>query len=125
MITMDDAISRFLIASAAVCQAAWADGQQFNPAEKHDLTSASTNLRHTIQSLLNTTAVDIGETAALVHACRKVGRDLAVRLDRAENLVHEEASRLRDVWTQDAIEALVTRIVALMRQYQTLNPGSE
>jgi hypothetical protein len=54
-----------------------------------------------------------------------VGRDLAVRLDRAENLVHEELSRLRDVWTQDAIEALATRTVALMRQYQTLNSGSE
>jgi hypothetical protein len=125
MTTMDDGISRFLIASAALCQAAWADRQQSNPAEKHDLTSASANLRHTIQSLLNTTAVDIGESTALVHACRKVGRDLAVRLDRAENLLHEESSRLRDVWTQDAIEALATRTVALMRQYQTINSGSE
>lgn len=58
---MYDAITQFLIASAAICGA---DRQKFTE-EKHDLTIAYTNVRHIVQSLLNTTAVDIGETVAL------------------------------------------------------------
>jgi hypothetical protein len=131
---MDNDISQFLIASAALCQAAWtlhgADGQQFL-AGKYDLANTHTNLRRTIRSLLNRTAANTDETAALFHACCKVGRDLAVRLDRAENLVHDprgvsvQESQLRDVWAQHVIEALVTRLIDLIRQYQAVNPKSQ
>lgn len=118
-----DATCQFLKASAAICQAAWAihgeDARQ-QSADKGYLTALSTELHHTVQSLLNTRVVLKDEVSALNNACLKVGRDLVIRLDRAKEFVDP-----REIWTQDAIEALAIRLVALMRRYKAINPGSE
>ncbi|OKL60922.1 hypothetical protein UA08_03185 [Talaromyces atroroseus] len=124
---MGDAASQFLTASAAVCQAAWALHGE-HPAQKHVLADLFSNLRDAIRSLLDTKGVITGAVDALSHACRKVACDLAIRLDRAQDLlVHGPAkdSRLREVWPLEVIEALATRLVALMRQFQAVNPGSD
>ncbi|GKZ26487.1 hypothetical protein AbraIFM66951_005823 [Aspergillus brasiliensis] len=119
-----DATCQFLKASAAICQAAWAiygeDARQ-QSADKGHLTAMSTELRYTIQSLLDTRAVSNDGMSALHKACLKVGRDLVIRLDRAEEFIDNP----RETWTQDAIEALAIRLVSLMRQYNASNPGSD
>ena len=126
-----DAICQFLIASATLCQATWAlhsGDEEKHSVENHDLTDKSLNLRHAIQSILDTTLVTTDESTALVHACRKVGHDLVIRLDRSEELVHSshaQESRLYDIWTQDVIGALATQLVALVRQYQAISIESE
>ncbi|KAH8429872.1 uncharacterized protein LDX57_007545 [Aspergillus melleus] len=126
-----DAICQFLTASGAICQVAWAiheTDERRRLKGECDLADLSIGLRHTIQLLPDTAAAITDKHKTLVETCLKLGRNLLIRLDRADesvHTIHNPGPRLRDIWTQDVIEAFALRLVGLIRQHQSINPPSD
>ncbi|KAJ5081189.1 hypothetical protein N7456_013427 [Penicillium angulare] len=126
-----DAVCRFLTASAALCQMAWAvherdEERRFK--QEADLANSFIGLRHTIHSLQHTASAIADEDTALAQTCLKVGHNILIRLDRSEKSVHpihDQGSRLGDIWTQDVVEAFALRLVDLIRQYQAIYSPSD
>ena len=126
-----DAIGQFLTASVAVCQAAWSlhdVDEEGHSAGKCNLANLCIALRQTIPSLPDPAAFATDEIAALSRACLKVGRNLEIRLDRAEKAFRDlnaPETRIRAIWTPEILEAFALRLIGMMRQYRAMNSQSK